>query len=237
MKQKIFFLLAVAAIFISCKKDNNSLQLAGQYKPNTNGSVGPVIMYSSQGQVTNAVAIQSFLQRQGVENEFIFSGSSFPIGSNDLFTLAITQNNKVTISAAILTEPRQAEIVDQTSSQLLIALIDSVQSFIPIGNNNRCAVLYPAIKKINSEKKYTPLPPGSGYSGVFTFRTMFPIEIENGQFTLPLTTFLVSSSTVNNSCMNSASNEWNTFNPDIITQLQTGDTIVYQTKRVQLLKQ
>jgi hypothetical protein len=239
MKQKKIFLLAIIVALISCKKNDDSFQIEGQYKSNTNGIVTPVMMYTKQGQVTSSTTIQDFLQRKGVSSAFIFNSSSTSITAN-MLTLTITQNNMATILTSFSSSPMQGEIVNQTSSELVIAQMDSVQSLIPNGSSNiasRCDTLSMAIKNINPAKKYYPLPSSSGYNGYYKFRPMFPVEIKNRQLILPLMTSLVSASSGNSYCLNSVRDEWNTFNSNIIGQLQTGDTIIYQIKEVQLLKQ
>ncbi len=240
MKQKIYFLLMIPAILFSCKKNNDSLQLAGQYKTNTSGSIGPVMMYTSTGQVTDIAAIKSFLKSRGIEDVFTFNSHIFALTANDFLQLTISQNNTVSVQTNFSPEPKQAEIISQTSSQFMVAFIDSAQILMP-SSGDRCETLHSAIKKVDPPKQYYIIPPSTGYRSFYKFRPTFPIEIENGQLFLPLTTFMVSTVDPTNPifgffCVSWFNNERNTFNPDVIKLLHAGDTIAYQAKKVKLLR-
>lgn len=235
MKRNIFTLLTISAILFACRKDNTSLQLTGKYQSDANGSIGEVFMYSGQGRVTDVAVIRNFLQMCENESAFIFDQNLYPVGDDGPLIFTIASDNKVTISSPIYPEPKHAEITGQSSASLLVSLIDSTHRFV--SGNGRCEELYEAIKMVNPEKKYTWLS-STGYNSFYTFRPTFPIEIINGQLILPMTTFLVRPSEGNTfACLHRISNEWNIFNPAIINELTATDTIVYQTKRIKLIKQ
>jgi hypothetical protein len=153
----------------------------------------------------------------------------------NLVTLTIEQDNKVSMLMDSSITPVQGEIINQTSTQLLIANIDSVEVLVP-PYINKCDILN--ITSVNPERNYYPLPTTTGFNGFYKFRPTFPVEIKNGELVLPLISYVVSHSSGSISyCYTCIKNEWNTFNSSTIGQLQPGDTILYQTKELSLFRQ
>lgn len=243
MKQRNILMLIVFSILISCKEDESLFQIEGLYKSFINANVTPVIMYTKQGQVTSSTTIQDFLKRRGRLDAFILNSSSTSVTPN-LLTLMIKQNNMATISTDYSITPLQGEIINQTSSELVIALMDSVRfsvlnGGINIMSMNRCDTLGTAIISIKTPKTYYPLSASTGVSSYYKLRQRFPIGIKNGQLFLPLMTSFISASNAsgNRYCSSNLGDQWNSFNLNATGQLNTGDTIVYQIKEVLLLKQ
>ncbi|GEM_PF-6103889 len=81
------------------------------------------------------------------------------------------------------------------------------------------------------------LPPETGYSGYYEFYPTGRLEIRNGQLYVPLMALLVHSKGQDQTCLSASAGSFRTFNNEIKKQLQPGDTIVYQSKRVMLIKQ
>ena len=233
MRKVICFLIPVL-ILISCKKSRDAISLPGTYKSGNMEKVYPPVMITKQGQVTDLGIIKNFLQFRGLQGNFIFDSSSIQVLGNVL-TLTIDQNNKVSILKDSSTSMVAGEIINQTSTQIVIAGNDSVEGTVPSYYSSRCDTLN--ITSVIPPKTYYILPVGT-YNSFSKYRPMFPVEIKNQSLVLPLLKSVVSCYNGSSKfCSDYTVEQWNIFNPSIVAQLQTGDTILYQAKDVTLLKQ
>ena len=238
MKFKLAILFILFSLLISCNKNNDVLSIEGKYIPALTGNLTPVIMYTMQGQVTNPAFIKEFLQRNRMINGFIFDSSVISVAPN-LISITFLKDNKVTAFSEPLPTAINCEIIERTSSQIVIANMDSSYGYLSPYSPNRCDSLKTTIKSVNSGRVIYRMSPATGYEGgYYNYRPMFPIEINNEKLFLPIMTSMVRSTTgPYGYCSESGYDGYNLFNRNIVGQLRAGDTIVYQINKVQLIKQ
>ncbi|MEO6819414.1 MAG: hypothetical protein ABI204_06775 [Ginsengibacter sp.] len=151
-------------------------------------------------------------------------------------TLTILKDNQATVSSATDTTSKKFEILNRSSSQFVVAEMGtSYASFTD--RRDRCDSLTLAVKNIVSDRLYTYINAGGIYINDVSYREMFPIEIKDGQLFLPIMASLVRASKGINYCINDERSTYNSFNKNLIGNLQAGDTIAYQINKVQLIKQ
>lgn len=235
MKLNLTILFSIISIFISCNKNNDQIQIEGKYITATSGTLEPVVMYTMQGQVTNSSIIKDFYLRN--RHYWIFNFDSTVISVKPkLMTLTILKDNKATVSLGTDTTSKKFEILNRSSSQFVVAEIgESSASFTD--RRDRCDSLTLAVKSIVSDRMYTYINAGGIYINDVSYREMFPIEIKNGQLFLPIMVSLVRASKGTDYCINEEKSTFNSFNKNLIGNLQAGDTIAYQINKVQLIKQ
>lgn len=235
-------LLFSLAAFIACKK-NDELLINGQYKPASTVTIDAVVMLTKEGLITNTSLIKEFVRRHlntgDLDYYFLFDKSTESINHpTQGLTFDFKDNNMVETTyyqdQSSLTE---VKIVKKTSSYIDIASMYTVQTNVSL-SPGRCEILMrqatsPVLTEEPSTYVYTP----NGYSRPYNYRPMTRLEIRNGELYLPFTNVLVSNKQAGAACSFANRNSYKVFNHEIAKQLQKGDTIVYQMKRVQLIKQ
>lgn len=233
-----FFLFVTLLALTSCKKNNDDIKFEGEYKPSSIANIDEVMMYSHQGQVKQTTIVKDFLTRKNLLEHFTFDKKTEPTNNFILTYFFDFKNNGTVYSSSGGSSTQQvAEIVSRTPTYLDIAAIDSVSSPLNTGNN-RCLDLQAIIANPIPVKKEYILNRATGYSSYYKFRPMMRFEIINKQLFIPIITSLASYTYDSGySCYNHSSGGHATFNNSILNQLKPGDTIVYQIKRVHLIKQ
>lgn len=235
MKFKLIILFSIFSIFISCNKNKDQIQIEGKYITAPSGTLEPVVMYTMQGQVTNSSIIKDFYLRNRFYWIFNFDSTVISVKPK-LMTLTILKDNQATVSSATDTTSKKFEILNRSSSQFVVAEMGtSYASFTD--RRDRCDSLTLAVKNIVSDRLYTYINAGGIYINDVSYREMFPIEIKDGQLFLPIMASIVRASKGINYCINDERSTYNSFNKNLIGNLQAGDTIAYQINKVQLIKQ
>lgn len=139
----------------------------------------------------------------------------------------------------------KSELIKRTATELLIAYPDSMLLYTSGGlipkTHTRCDTLSPALQNIDPPRVHYRFSAAAAMGDSYTFRPMFQVRIKNNRLFLPLISYVVSSEpeipVSYYYCSRTTMDTHNSFNVNVIGQLQTGDTIVYQEKVVVFIKQ
>lgn len=238
---RILFLLAILATFISCNKNNDLPNLIGEYKTDTIASLTPVRMFTANGEVTDMEIIREYLEKKGA-NRFNFNRISSL--TPDFMTLTFIENKEVIVKTPF-SNTVKSELIKRTATELLIAYPDSMLVYTSGGlipkTHSRCDTLSRALQNIDPPRVYYRFSAAVGIGDFYTFRPIFQVRIKNNRLFLPLISYVVNSEPKTPVsyyyCRQTSMDNHNSFNVNVIGQLQTGDTIVYQEKEVAFIKQ
>lgn len=159
-------------------------------------------------------------------------------------TLTFTENNQVIVKT-LFPMTVKSELIKRKATELLIAYPDSMKmhtsgGLIPL-TPSRCDTLIRALHNIDPPRVHYRFSAASAMRDFYTYRPMFQVRIKNNRLFLPLITYAISSETkttvLYRYCTQTGIDIHNSFNGNVIGQLQTGDTIVYQEKEVAFIKQ
>ncbi len=223
----------------SCdKEDDPSSALPGKYQSATTIVATPIEMYTKDGLVKDALLVDKFLAR---ERTTYFSRVDVPVDDGSSFSLTIGNNKQATL---ITTSPLdkitvQAEVVSQTSSYFTLADVDSISASFSAGPRSRCDLLREQVTLVLPEKNCGGLPFSTAYSQLCKYRPTRAIIIRDNKLYLPLFSWLIKTVAPppnRGACFSAYSGVQNIFNPAMLAQLTTGDTLVVQVKEVALLK-
>lgn len=198
-------------------------------------------MFTANGEVTDMEIIRKYLEKKGA-NRFNFNRiSSF---TPDFMTLTFIENNEVIVKTPF-SNTVKSELIKRTATELLIAYPDSMRIYTSGGlipkTHNRCDTLSRALQNIDPPRVHYRFSYAAGMRDFYTFRPMFKVRIKNNRLFLPLISYVVSSEPKTPVsyyyCYQTTMESHNSFNSNVIGQLQTGDTIVYQEKEVAFIKQ
>lgn len=245
MRLNFYKFVTIGILLCSCSKSKEEapLVLAGEYQTdNTIVAANPIMVYTKNGPVNNQQLIDGLIRRQGLT--YRFSRTDVPVNYNAELNIIIDANNharlidKYNNGGTQYTSTFTASVTTQLPRYFVLANNDSA-TFLngyTYGSQNQCTLLADKIKTVYPARNCKNLPPTTGFSQVCKFRPFRVITIRDGKLFLPYFTWLVKSNQQAASCTIAYVGETNTFNPAVINQLATGDTIVAQVREIALLK-
>ncbi|OQP44535.1 hypothetical protein A4H97_09180 [Niastella yeongjuensis] len=217
--------LTAGIVLFSCSKDDNNGakedQVLDKYLPGTTMEIKDVAIYTKDGVIRDAAAIQGYMDRNlnsDMKARFYVGVSNVPV-PQDNTNLSFLDNNRVNINGI------NKEITAYKDSVMLIS--DYVSSPTPSYGISSCSDLFAKIPA------YTPFY-GCPDSSCATYRETNPIITDgNKSYFIPLITYAV---TTSECTFYSAS--WpmvNTLSNNFQSALKTGDTVLVQYAKLPLV--
>jgi hypothetical protein len=238
--KKYFYPFVFGVLVVNgCGKDPEApLVLSGIYQSGTTSLVAtPIRMYTKNGEVNNPPMLDHFLYRH-FRSWGPFSRIDIPSGTR-VFTLTVRSNKRATLTNTNVApgDSVQAEVLVQKPTSFVLANLDSVDVLSAGGASTRCDRLDELIGNTHRGKRCTAVPATTGYGFNCRIRPVRLITIEGRQLVIPQFNYvIIAGYPAANSCEVVRAEEWNTFNPAILNQLVTGDTIVVQEQEIPLTK-
>lgn len=231
-----FFILF---LITSCSKENeeNAFFIDHTFQTENSASVGPVRVFTRNGEITDTVFIREFIIRNttgsGLTNYFLFNTHIQQVDPTQSLKITIRENNTARIERYFLFAPtpmeiHEAEFTYLSPSELLFIEKDTVVS--SFFSNQYCwdMALYNILKPFPQR---ICAPAGTGYE-TCRWRHSFSLEISGQQLMLPM---VLSMAVNGGNCITTGNrDQWKSFNPAIISTLQANDTIAFQAKKVLL---
>ena len=192
-------------------------------------------MYTSNGEVRDQSVINNFIIRQDLK-------SLFKVAQTAELEPGLV-NISLEPGKAIVNFPGQPMTMEMsykriTYGRYLLNWVGTTLWSLP-NNPSRCMqmadsiLLYP-VNKLNMQ----PVPTSGGYTMLYTPSLDYVLNVKPGALTVPFLSYAFFSNTPPYSACSWANGDtWNMFNPECIKRLQTGDTLVVQSKTVLLKKQ
>lgn len=236
------FVAAFYCLFaLSCSKDNNDKEpdennSQENYSPSSTLAVESAVMYTSTDTIRDQKTITDYLTRRNALDKFAFM-PAIPGDNFSSFTMHFKEGNKIQLGF------RNAEIIERTASQLLIAEIDSSVSQ-PVGEGK-------AKRLISLVPQHSPRTVCSDfYNTPCKYRALTPVLLVDGRYTIPYVSAYVSVDemvsspfgVVNSSTFSSAQGIM-LFNRAMISELDyegginRHDTLVVQVLKRGMVKQ
>jgi hypothetical protein len=237
------FVAAFYCLFsLSCKKDNDSNggpdenNAQENYSPSSTLTVEPAVMYTGTDTIRDQKTISDYLSRRNALDKFAFQ-PVIPGDNISYFSLHFKEGNKVQLGF------RNAEIIERTATQLLIAEIDSSVSQ-PVGEGK-------AKRLISLVPQHSPRTVCSDfYNTPCKYRELTPIIVADGKYSIPYVSAYVSVDEMvstpfgmANSSTYSSTQGIMLFNKAMISELGYGgginrhDTLVIQVMKRGMIKQ
>jgi hypothetical protein len=206
--------------------------LEGEYVAGNTIDVIETKMFTSGGTITDKQFIKNFFQRRNL------SGIINPDITSESNTSSISIHF-TPLTAIIHVDSRisEAQIIYQYEKILLLASQDSFQKFVPTVKS-RCDLISEKVYIDNPVYVCKDVSSTSGFSSVCKYREQIPIEIDNDQVSIPITSIVGTNGSFAsvNHCLISNQNFWKNYNNELSKHLVAGDTVVIQAKSLPLTK-
>jgi hypothetical protein len=251
--RQLCLLILGALVLISCRKGNEEVRpplvgaLAGEYQSGSSIiAAAPITMYTATGQINNAALVDRFLTRHlGTSAPIYFSRTDVPITNGSVRTITLEANDQTTEVQSLATTrvTSKAVVTSRTPQYLVLTGVDSVAilsgiNFLP----NPCALKGEMVRTTSSVKVCRPLPLSTGYSQTCKHRPVQALGLRYGQLYIPALSWILKSSTTRTlanpttHCTYAVGNQREVFNPAVLNQLATDDTLVVQSREIALIK-
>jgi hypothetical protein len=238
---KLSFLLPLLCLALAgCHDDTPAvapLVLTGDYQTGSVVVATPIVMYTSTGPVQSPTVVDNFLRRQYYNylTNGYFSRTDEVITDGSYLALSIRPDKRATLTlgAPGATNAIETEVLDQQLSYFTLAHMDSTQTAYINSGPDRCALLGEQIGVAQPGKRCVRASPATGYSSFCKLRPVYAIAIRDRQLYLPVFSWYIKAAT---QCGLAYSRTRNVFNPAVLSQLTTGDTLVIQTREIALVK-
>lgn len=237
MNKTSILIPALLVLLLACDKQESETHFFTNkvYTSASASSVQPVKLYTRQGELTDTALIRAFVNNNtSITHSFRF-GTTTELQSATALTIHFTGNQTATVKrytpgfppAAGTLSTHQASYSVKGTDQVIVEELDSVTT---ITLQSPCNELFENSFLHLTGKRCIP-----GTSQICTYAQRFPIQIRNGSLVLPQVCILVKSGSPASYCTRyNFSDNWNQFNPGILSQLQPGDTIAVQVKELPL---
>lgn len=240
---KNILILLCFLFFFSCSKDDQEIVLQGSYKTSETVILNPVVLYTQNSTITDQTTIINYLNKKwGNPTAYFHFDEGTKSQGNSSITFSFTDSKNLTVirQSAYGSKEGKAEVFSRIGNEILIQMMD--QDTVPRGS-----VYYDPYKPLNgiSVLKYRPEQTCPEYSPSLGYdvpppclqNVIIPLVSESNQLYLPLISFFVSVRAEMSNYYKAAGNQYNFLAPDIRQQLSINDTVVIQTKKIQLIKQ
>ncbi len=239
MKNVLLCLLFLTLI-VACKKDSNN-KIIGTYTTGATIQVDPPMMFTRNGMIHDLQLIKDFLQRDTSflgtrDTGFIFNQNTEVNKVN--YSLDFRSNDTVYITDNITGIPTTRKYLQQRSgSEIVLSPVDS--SWIILNGtqpHDRFWFLSYKLEKNNTGQfSLYNVPAGSWAKAKYNTTLLNT----NGNLVMPLTKshFHLAGPSSSSYSIYWSNNSWLYLNMNIQNELQAGDTLVVQTKTINLLKQ
>lgn len=231
MKKNIVY-LCLLGLTLGCSKDkgsNDSID-AARYRSGNTLTVNTVLMYTKGGQITDTSRIRIYLQQQVLFDLFLWKTSSESYRGKEMI-LDLTTDKYVSVT--IGSDKGQYEILEKADAGWILASTDSISYFKEPPAPGDCS----DFNGVNPQRKLMPekcIPvSGPGSSELCKRRTVLPVNTRDRNPYIPFFSIRIQKSS---GCSYFIPNEANNFNDYLTTALQTGDTLLVQTKELPLTK-
>ncbi len=231
MNRIIVFFILLVLLLAGCSKDK-SFTIYGKYKNQNFFTVEPPVMYTANSQINDISTIKDFLKRYKLD-EYIVDSNQEKI-ENEI-TFEIQESNKAIYKLDTVT--RDYRLISNGESEFLFEKVDSFtylssSSISPI----KCNILSDLIRKIKPIPRCQYIPRTSGYDLACQANEFLFLKKEDDKLYIPFFNKVILSSDKQSNCYSASSNEQNIFNPEVLKKLSTGDTLIFQAKKVLLNK-
>jgi hypothetical protein len=231
------FVAALCCLFsLSCKKDNDpgnnpDGNSGDNYSPASTLTTEQPVMYTRTDTIRNLDVIRAYLTRRNALSGFALDQRTIPGDNYSSFSMHFKEGNKVELGF------RKAEIIERTSSQLLIAEIDSSVSK-PASNEKAGRLI--SLVPVHSPRTVC----SDFYNTPCKYRKLSPVLVADGNYFIPYVSAYVSVDEMvptpfgmANSSTYSSTQGIMLFNKAMISELDYGGGINrYDTLVVQVLK-
>jgi hypothetical protein len=224
-------LLCFMIIAGSCKKLGIQ-PLEGEYVAVNTITITETKMFTAQGTITDKQIIRRFIEGRHLSGNIDPDITSE--NNNSAISIVFTP---LTASIHVDSRTSEAQLNYLSDKKMLLISKDSLQKFTPTVKN-RCDLIAEKIYIDNPFYVCKDMPSQTGFSSFCKYREQVPIEINNGQPSILLTSVIGTngSSGSANNCLISNQNFWKHYNNDLSKHLVTGDTVVIQAKSLTLIK-
>ncbi|GAA4370679.1 hypothetical protein GCM10023185_45350 [Hymenobacter saemangeumensis] len=236
------YLLITGIVLLSaCKKDQEEapLEVSGEYQTGTTLHAAPIELYTRAGLVNNAQVVDAFIQRNSIRTPYFFSRTDVPLGGTTPSRLSINASGQAKLIAPGQpgADTLRAQVISQQPDRLVLAGPDSTSRIVSLPLN-RCDFLEEKVQLVVPAKRTRDFSSSTGYGRSTRYLPIKVIGIRNRQLYIPFLSWAVKhTGTQTGTCMTAAFGSWNFFDPAILSQLTTGDTIVVQRREISLHKQ
>jgi hypothetical protein len=171
------FVAAFYCLFsLSCKKDNDDKtpddnNIQRNYSPAPTLRAQQPVMYTGTDTIRDLEVIRAYLTRRNAVDKFAFQ-PNIPGDNISYFSMHFKEGNKVQLGS------RNAEIIERSSSHLLIAEVDSSLSQ-PVGTGK-------ANRLISMVQLHSPRTVCSDfYNTPCKYRKLYPVTVLQGNYSIP----------------------------------------------------
>lgn len=236
----VLLMLLLVSFTQGCKKKDDGLPdiitdttaYLGIYQPTGIKMLDDVVMYTNGGVVTDAATIQSFLNRRSYLSDFDFANDSVSYNAN-LRIYFETGGGVIFISG--VNDTVRAAKVSESATEMIVGRRDTTIVQVTPFTETPCDSLYRLAMKAKPWRQYfNNYPPPTGTDPGVRMQTRYLIEVNNGNYTLPL----MNIATLNtaNGCSRLFTGIWNAADVGSLNGMDAGDTVVVQVGRVKLRK-
>lgn len=240
---KNILILSFLLFLLGCSKEDKELVLQGSFKTSETAIIDPVVLYTQNSTITDQTTIINYLNKKwgNPTAYFQFNEGSESFGNSSI-TFSFTDSKNLTVhrQSAFGSKEGKAEIFSRIGNEILIQMTE--KDTVPGGSVN-----YNPYDPVNGilVLKYIPEQTCTEYSSSLGYdipppclqNDIIPLVSESNELYLPLISFFASSRAGTTSYYKAAGNRYNILVPDLNHQLSINDTVVVQTKRIQLIKQ
>lgn len=235
---KLFLLVFGSIILLGCKKSTLSdFSIHGFYRTEQIATVGPPVMYVRNAIITDTGIINNYLRSKNFFNRFTYN--SIESAPDSLLLAEFLNNASVKYIRGGWPAFRTGIKNALSGSDLAIQSNDTFTLILDPypGFRVRCDTLGSIIQKYPGLIFLNIFNGGSGQMAIAKLVDQILLSFENGQLIYHAANYSLSSTAAHGSCTSTGNTYISNIIPDDIeTKLLVYDTIVYQAKKIRMVR-